>query len=374
MKSSVKISIIIPVYNAEKYLTKCLDSIAQQTMKDFELVLINDGSTDSSQQIIDKFIEKNNNQIEQNNAQGQGRISNIQCKIKENAGQAAARNDGLVMANGEYIAFMDSDDYIEPDYLETLYKAAVEHDSEAVTCGYTMVDDRGNVIRKITLSEHGAVAYGRAGMYVVWCRLYKREFLVKNHFAFQEGGKIYEDVPYSLAAKFLSKNPIVIDYEGYYYVQRPGSTMSSGSVKSSRFPYEKMTEAVENSLKCISAADHTIETGNKKDNGSMVKSKKGIAFENAVDVRNRLEFEVLHFFAGFLFRYCRKADKQDINVLVKYASELIDKYFPKYYKNSYVGILKNKQQPLIDKVAVRVLVWTKRFGLLGFFTKLVTRI
>lgn len=342
MENSIKISMIIPVYNAEKYLEKCLDSIAQQTMKNFELVLVNDGSKDSSQEIIDAFIEKNNNQIEKNN--DQGGIRNIQCKVKENAGQAAARNDGLAMAQGEYIAFMDSDDYIEPDYLETLYKAAIKYDSEAVTCGYSMVDDKGNLIRKIQLSENGAIPYGRAGMYVVWCRLYKREFLVKNGFAFQEGGKIYEDVPYSLAAKFQSKNPIVIDYEGYYYVQRPGSTMSSGAVKSSRFPYEKMTEAVEISL-----------------NASQ-------------EEKDRLEFEVLHFFAGFFFRYCRKASKEDIDVLVKYATELIDQYFPKYYKNPYVGIFRNKQQPFVDRAAVRVFVWAKRLGMLKLFVKLVTRL
>lgn len=339
MENKFKVSVIIPVYNAQLYLEKCLSSIAEQTMKDYELVLINDGSKDNSQQIIDEFIEKND--------------CVVQCKCKENAGQAAARNDGLAMARGEYVAFMDSDDYIEPDYLEKLYQAAQKYDSEAVTCGYTMVDHKGNLIRKIRLSEDGVLPYGRAGMYVVWCRLYKREFLVNHHFAFQEGGKIYEDVPYSLAAKFLSKNPVVLDYEGYYYVQRPGSTMSSGAVKSSRFPYEKMTEAVELSLK---------EIDEQKDNK-----------EKMTDIRNRLEFEVLHFFAGFFFRYCRKADKKDIDVLVQYAGELIEKYFPKYYKNSYVGIFRNKQQPLIDRAAVRVFVWAKRLGLLKGFVKLVTR-
>lgn len=341
MEDNLKISMIIPVYNAEKYLQKCLDSIAAQTMRDFELVLINDGSRDNSQNIIDKFIE-------QNNSDGQGKIRNIQCKIKENAGQAAARNDGLAMAKGEYIAFMDSDDYIEPDYLETLYNAAEKYDSEAVTCGYSMVDENGRLIRRIRLSEQGAQPYGRAGMYVVWCRLYKREFLLRNHFAFQEGGKIYEDVPYSLAAKFQAKNPVVIDYEGYYYVQRSGSTMSSGSVKSSRFPYEKMTEAVVQSIEAVRSKEN--------------------------DIKDRLEFEVLHFFTGFFFRYCRKADRRDIDELVGYASDLIDTYFPEYYQNSYVGIFRNRQQPFVDRAAVRVFVLAKRLGMLEFAVRTVTRL
>lgn len=335
MENTCKVSIIIPVYNAEKYLEKCLNSISEQTMKDFELILVNDGSKDSSQQIIDAFIEK--------------KLCNVQCKCKENAGQAAARNDGLSMAQGEYIAYMDSDDYIEKDYLERLYEAAVKYDSESVTCGYSMVDDKGNLIRRVRMSQDGVKKYGRAGMYVVWCRLYKREILLKNNFAFQEGGKIYEDVPYSLSAKYLSKNPIVIDYEGYYYVQRPGSTMSSGAVKSGRFPYEKMTESVE---ECLA---NVLESGN-------------------ADAGNRLEFEVMHFFSGFFFRYCRKADKTDIDVLVNYANELIDKHFPKYYKNPYVGLFTNQQQPFVDRAAVRVFVWMKRLGLLRSFVRLVTRL
>lgn len=350
MENVIKISIIIPIYNAEKYLKKCLDSIAAQTMKNFEVVLINDGSQDGSQKIIDEFA-----------ASG---ICRVECKQKENAGQAAARNDGLAMATGEYVAFMDSDDYLESDYLERLYQAAKKYDSESVTCGYSMVDDKGKLIRKVQLSENGAIPYGRAGMYVVWCRLYKREFLIKNGFAFQTGGKIYEDVPYSIAAKFLSRNPVVIDYEGYYYVQHPGSTMSSGTVKSGRFPFEKMTEAVELSLKAAEGANaQTVMTG----------AGQAVPSEMDMDKKNRLEFEVLHFFAGFFFRYCRKADKKDIDVLVNYARELIQTYFPKYYKNPLVGICRNKQQPFVDRVAVRMLVWTNRLGLLGTFVKLVTR-
>lgn len=280
MTSNIKVSIIIPVYNAEKYLKKCLDSIERQTMKEYEIVFVNDGSTDNTKQIIEEFKNK--------------KICQVRCKDKKNAGQAAARNEGLAMAEGEYVAFMDSDDYIKPDYLEKLYQAAVEYNSQAVTCGYYMVDEQGKLIRKIRMSENGVERYGRAGMYVVWCRLYKRDFLQEHQFRFQEGGKIYEDAPYSICTKFQSQNPIAIDYEGYYYVQRPGSTMSSGAVKSSRFPFEKMTEAIESSLAVVDAQG-----------------------------RERLEFEVLHFYAGFFFRYCRKAKKEDLDVLVKYARKIL---------------------------------------------------
>ena len=137
--SKVKVSVIIPVYNTEKYLKKCLESIKNQTLQGIELIIVNDGSTDNSQSIIDKFVEEAN--------------FPVQCKIKENAGQAAARNDAMQLAKGEYIAFVDSDDYIASDYLEQLYEAAIKYDSEAVTCGYFIVDVNGKIIKKVYASK-----------------------------------------------------------------------------------------------------------------------------------------------------------------------------------------------------------------------------
>lgn len=331
MENKIKVSVIIPVYNAEKYLAKCLDSIMNQTFEEYEVLLINDGSTDGSQNIMKDYESKF--------------AGKMRWVAKENAGQAAARNDGLKLAGGEYIAFMDSDDYIEPDYLARLYEAAVSNDSEAVTCGYRVVDEQGNVQRTVCLSTHGAIPYGRAGMFVVWCRLYKKSFLEEHQFSFQEGGKIYEDVPFAICGKFLSRNPIVIDYEGYAYVQRPGSTMSSGAVKSSRFPYEKMTQAVQ---ECLAAA-----------NG---------------EARARLEYEVLHFFAGFLFLYCRKAEKKDLDVLTDYAGKTIREYFPQYAKNPYVGIFRNKEQSFVDRCAVRMFVWMLKLGMLRGFTGIMSKL
>lgn len=342
MEQKVKVSIIMPVYNAQKYLQKCLDAIAAQTMQDYEVILVNDGSTDRSLELMEAFAAKHNGRV---------RILN-----KQNARQAAARNDGLKLACGEYIAFVDSDDYMEPDYLERLYQAAKEQDSDCVICGYTMVDDKGGVIRRVKLCEEPVVPYGRAGMFVVWCRLLRRSFLLEHQFEFQEGGKIYEDVPYTIAAKFMSKNPVTIGYEGYAYVQHAGSTMSSGTVSSEKFPFEKMTQAVKQSLQHIEA------------------NREGLTKEEQKDKKDRLEFEILHFFAGFFFRYCRKAQTKEIKILVNYARKLIKENFPRYYRNPYVGIFCNYTQPLLDRAAVRMLVWTNRMGCLELFAKLVTRI
>src|SRR5574344_2022066 len=102
----IKVSVIVPVYNVEKYLPKCLDSLVNQTLQDIEIIVVNDGTKDNSQKIIDKYAKK---------------YKNIKSYIKENGGLSDARNYGVAKANGEYISFIDSDDYIDKKMLEKMY-------------------------------------------------------------------------------------------------------------------------------------------------------------------------------------------------------------------------------------------------------------
>ena len=113
-----KVSVIVPIYNAEKYLKQCLDSIQCQTLKDIEVILIDDGSTDGSSKIAKAYLSDNR----------------FTYYYKENEGLAAARADGIERASGEYLGFIDSDDWIEPDMYEKMYKAAKSNDSDIVFC------------------------------------------------------------------------------------------------------------------------------------------------------------------------------------------------------------------------------------------------
>jgi glycosyltransferase involved in cell wall biosynthesis len=113
------ISIIIPVYNAEKYLVKCLDSVVNQTYRNLEIILVDDGSTDKSPEICEEYAKKDNR---------------IKLLHKENGGVSSARNAGLSMISGEYIAWVDSDDYVETDYIEYMYKLLAEHDADISSC------------------------------------------------------------------------------------------------------------------------------------------------------------------------------------------------------------------------------------------------
>lgn len=120
----IKVSVIVPVWNVEKYINQCLESLVNQTLKEIEIIVVNDGSPDNSQKIIDKYVKKYPNKVK--------------SFVKENGGQGSARNMGLDIAKGEYISFIDSDDWIDLDFLEKMYNLAKKNNSDIVICD--MVD------------------------------------------------------------------------------------------------------------------------------------------------------------------------------------------------------------------------------------------
>ena len=117
-----KVSVIVPVYNVEKYIEKCANSLINQTLSDIEIIFVNDGSTDGSIQIIEQY---------ENNFK-----EKVKCVSKDNGGLSSARNYGIPYATGEYIAFLDSDDYVELDMYETMYNKAKEDDFDMVECDF----------------------------------------------------------------------------------------------------------------------------------------------------------------------------------------------------------------------------------------------
>lgn len=135
MTTSTKVSVIVPVYNVEKYLMKCLDSLVAQTLEDIEIIVINDGSTDHSQQIIDNFHHKY--------------PEKIKFFEKANGGLSDARNFGLEKAIGKYIGFVDSDDFVTPDMFLKMYELAEKHQAEMVICNLQKINEDGIVVQKL---------------------------------------------------------------------------------------------------------------------------------------------------------------------------------------------------------------------------------
>lgn len=211
------VSIVIPVYNVESFLERCLDSVQNQTYKDTEVIIVNDGSTDSSPAIIDRYVAKN---------------GNFKSYTIENSGQGGARNFGLEKANGEYVAFLDSDDYIAPNCIECMAETAKAQNSDIVVCGCYDVREDGTVIEKVvnnisnrttSVFDSPKVLFNRVAP---WGKLFKKSIFGELRFATRVW---YEDMRLIPKLYLNAERISYIDDPLFYYVQRAGSTMNNSN-------------------------------------------------------------------------------------------------------------------------------------------------
>ena len=220
MKEEELISVIIPVYNVEKYLNKCLDSVISQTYNNIEIILIDDGSPDKCGVICDEYSKKD---------------KRIKVIHKNNEGVSIARNLGIEKAKGEYITFIDSDDYVEKNYIETLYKMCKKNNSDMSICGTIDVNETGKIVsesKKINKNMTNVEALQelleeKHFNNVVWAKLYKLSLL--DNIKFKENIKIAEDI--DVIYKVLDKTTKVsIDTNNilYYYRIRKNSVTQRG--------------------------------------------------------------------------------------------------------------------------------------------------
>lgn len=212
------LSIIVPVYNAEQYLDKCINSILDQTLTDFELILVNDGSTDSSWEICNKYEKKD---------------YRIKVFDQKNSGQGRARNTGLKDAAGKYIAFVDSDDWVDCDYFEKLVKACERNDAE-VSCA--------SIIRAGKYSKKFRIKYTKEEIYTdfqekidtarvpnmcyVWNKVYLKSFLDRINLKFIEG-MYFEDVDFVAKAIYFSNKIVTVPNTYYHYWTNYNSTVKT---------------------------------------------------------------------------------------------------------------------------------------------------
>ncbi len=234
-----EISIIVPVYNVEKYLNKCIDSILNQTFKDFELILINDGSTDNSLEICNSYQKKDNR---------------IKVINKNNGGLSSARNAGIDIARGNYIGFIDSDDHIHEKMYEILHYNAVKYSSDMVICKERNVYEDETIDCKSTINKYNTYQLdniesltklyeARTTTFVyAWNKLYKRSMFHDTRYP---EGKIYEDEFLTPKLIYQSNTITYVNCELYYYLQRKGSIVNS---KFSTKKFDKV-DALESNVK-----------------------------------------------------------------------------------------------------------------------------
>lgn len=222
-----KISIVVPVYNVEQQLNSCIDSILAQTFEDFELILVDDGSTDKCGSICDRYAKKD---------------TRIKVMHKENEGVSVARNIALAEVSGTYLAFCDSDDCLAPDWLEQMYFAMITNNADVVVGSYIKVFEDGRENKKIihetgqykTSEPEEKIRYifyqifGQKHGWEVWSRLFKVDIVKKNNSCFCETcGNFAEDLGFVLEYSLYANHIVSIPLEGYYYRVRIGSMMNS---------------------------------------------------------------------------------------------------------------------------------------------------
>lgn len=308
-----KVSVIVPVYNVEKYLIKSLDSLVNQTLEDIEIIVVNDGSTDNSKKIIEVYKEKY-----------QDKIKYLE---KPNGGLSDARNFGIPHATGEYIAFLDSDDYVELDTYEKMYNKAKEENADMVECDFIWeYPDK----RKI---DNGIIYNGKKEMLtyarvVAWNKLIKRDLLEKYKIEFPKGLR-YEDVeffykmvPYYNKVSFV-KEPLI------HYIQR-----------------ESSISKVQN--------ERTKEIFEVLDN--VIKYYKNKNLYN--EYKNELEYTYTRLLlCSSLFRMVKIKDKKVKKELLNTTWTKLNEKFPNWKKNKILKenkSMKNLYMKTINKITYKI--------------------
>lgn len=225
-----KVSIIIPAFNVEKYLVQCLDSVINQTIKDIEIICVDDGSTDSTGIILDHYKLLDD------------RIVVIH---RENGGLSIARNTGIEVAKGEYLGFVDSDDFVDVEMFELLYNSAKQHDSDVVITNLHLYMNKTKEIlpyRDIVQLFH----YERDGKFYakqnpgvvkligVWDKLYRRDFIEKYKLRNPEK-RIYEDALFTYQSLILAENISVVSQPLYYYRKDVGNAITDKEITNDNY-------------------------------------------------------------------------------------------------------------------------------------------
>lgn len=206
----MKLSVIVPVYNVEKYLEKCLDSLVNQTISDYEIIVVNDGSPDNSQRIIDDYA-----------ARYPGLIIPM---IKENGGQSSARNYAMSVAKGEFIAFVDSDDWVDPRMYEKLLELIERENADIAFCDMRDYNEDGSI------TEHDCTSFVNGDPLTVTCsaccKLFRRSAIGETRFPV---GLWYEDLAFTTSLLFKTEKIAVLHETLYFCNNRAGSTMNNNN-------------------------------------------------------------------------------------------------------------------------------------------------
>ena len=316
-----KVSVIVPIYNVEKYLEKCINSLLSQTLEDIQIILVNDGSKDNSGTIAKKYAERNKDKV-------------IYVE-KENGGLSDARNYGLKYATGDFVAFLDSDDYIEKNAYEEMYNKAIEENSDYVECDFIWeYPNKAKIDKQYKYqNKNEMLSFVRV---VAWNKLIKRSLIIEHNLEFPKGLR-YEDVEFTYKLIPYINKFAYVDKPFIHYVQREGSIANVQN---------------ERTAEIFTVLDEVIEF-----------YKKNNIYE---EYKEELEYNYARYLlCSSLKRMCKIKDKKTRKELLQKTWKKLNCNFPNWKKNrilSTVNIDKNKYMKTINKFTYKI--YTKIFEII----------
>lgn len=285
-----KISFIVPVYKVEKYLERCIKSILTQDYKNFELILINDGSPDNSQKIIDKFKAKDK------------RIISV---VKKNEGVSIARNCGLDIATGEYIIFVDSDDFIEPDYASYFINILKHYDGD-MALSYNYYDEvnkfpnSNNILTVIDGNEATKQLYLEKTGVAVWNKIYKKRIIDQNNIRFNPKFWFAEGMTFNIEYFQKCHKIVCTNKKEYHQIYNPESAVRKFNIDS----WYCGMKAMEYQLQFIKQNKELLDTWNYHYNNYYFSILKGIYMANLNDkYKAEITLCVKHLRKRFLYSF-----------------------------------------------------------------------
>ncbi len=306
-----KVQIIVPLFNMENYISKTLDSLINQTLKDIEILCINDGSTDSSLELIENYSTKD---------------KRVKVFSKPNGGIADARNFGLSKVTAPYFAFVDSDDTVEPNFIEEMYQKAIQEEADVVTCDFWWSYPKKEKLQKdgpYETKEELLISM----FATLWNKLYRTDWVKSLEIQFPTGYR-YEDASFLYKmVPYLSKWAYV-DKPFVHYLQRDGSITHNHNekVKDMIFVFEDLVHFYQ--------------------------------IRDLYDLyKTELEYLFIRFFLGNSFlRTCQIENKEDRNKTLDMSYNILINHFPDWKNNSYLNGagLKNKYYKLVNKKTYRI--------------------
>lgn len=323
-----KVSIIIPIYNSENYIEKCVESIVNQSYRNIEIILINDGSTDNSLEKIKKLSIKH---------------SNIRFFDQKNHGVSYSRNKGIQYASGEYVMFVDNDDYIDEDYVEVFVKSIEKGNYDYVIGGYKRVDVNDKILMKKVFKDEKWSFY----MFITpWGKIFNRKFLLDNKIEFLKV-KMGEDIYFNVLAISYSDKSTVINYAGYNWLYNE--------------------ESVSNTI-------HTKNTDSNKKDLLFLFDKILQNINNSYYEKNKIY--VKYFFLKTIIWYTLYSCKNmDTSVVCCNYFDL-KKYISDNISNCYEGIIKfnPKGESFRTKFIIIIFIILDKLSLLKFFISFYSKI